>query len=76
MAANNAAAGGVVAIAASGNENNSNSMGSPACACVNVIAVGMTWKNDYPTCEDQHDQLGLGHLHRQRSSDGRCRLLQ
>ena len=51
VAANNAVANGVVAIAASGNENNSNSMGSPACG-VNVIAVGMTWKNDYPTCED------------------------
>ncbi len=51
VAANNAASNGVVAIAASGNENNSNSMGSPACGA-NVIAVGMTWKNDYPTCED------------------------
>ena len=51
VAANNAVANGVVAIAASGNENNSNSMGSPACGA-DVIAVGMTWKNDYPTCED------------------------
>ena len=51
VAANNAAANGVVAIAASGNENNSNSMGSPACGG-DVIAVGMTWKNNYPTCED------------------------
>jgi len=51
VAANNAVANGVVAVAASGNENNSNSMGSPACG-VDVIAVGMTWKNDYPTCED------------------------
>ncbi|UCE59670.1 MAG: S8 family serine peptidase [Phycisphaerales bacterium] len=51
VAANNAVANGVVAVAASGNENYSNAMGSPACG-VDVIAVGMTWKNDYPTCED------------------------
>ena len=51
VAANNAVANGVIAVAASGNENNSNSMGSPACG-VDVIAVGMTWKADYPTCED------------------------
>ncbi|MHC5110793.1 MAG: S8 family peptidase [Planctomycetota bacterium] len=51
VAANNASANGVVPVAASGNENNSNSMGSPACG-VDVIAVGATWKADYPTCED------------------------
>ncbi len=59
VAANNASANGVVAIAASGNENNSNSMGSPACGA-NVIAVGMTWKNDYPTCEDPTTNWGWG----------------
>jgi subtilisin family serine protease len=51
VAANNAVANGVVAVAASGNENYSNALSSPACGA-NVIAVGMTWKNDYPTCED------------------------
>jgi len=51
VAANNAVANGVVAIAASGNENYSNSLSSPSCG-VDVMAVGMTWKADYPTCED------------------------
>ena len=51
VAANNAVANGVVVVAASGNENYSNAMSSPACG-EDVIAVGMTWKNDYPTCED------------------------
>jgi len=51
VAANNAVANGVVAVAASGNENNSNAMGSPACGA-DVIAVGATYKADYPTCED------------------------
>jgi subtilisin family serine protease len=51
VAANNAVANGVVVVAASGNENYSNALSSPACG-VDVIAVGMTWKNDYPTCED------------------------
>ncbi|UCC29305.1 MAG: S8 family serine peptidase, partial [Phycisphaerales bacterium] len=51
VAANNAVANGVVAVAASGNENYSNALSSPACGA-NVIAVGMTWKADYPTCED------------------------
>jgi len=51
VAANNAVANGVVAVAASGNENYSNALSSPSCGA-DVIAVGMTWKNDYPTCED------------------------
>ncbi|MGB0715001.1 MAG: S8 family serine peptidase, partial [Phycisphaerae bacterium] len=51
VASNNAAANGVVAIAAAGNDNYSNSLSSPACGA-DTIAVGMTWKNDYPTCED------------------------
>ncbi|MCO6439031.1 MAG: S8 family serine peptidase [Phycisphaerae bacterium] len=59
VAANNAVANGVVAVAASGNENNSNSMGSPACG-VDVIAVGATWKADYPTCEDSTSTWSWG----------------
>ncbi len=59
VAANNAVANGVFAVAASGNENNSNSMGSPACG-VDVMAVGMTWKNDYPTCEDNTTNWNWG----------------
>jgi subtilisin family serine protease len=51
VAANNAVANGVVVVAASGNENNSNSMGSPACGA-DVIAVGATYKTDYPNCEN------------------------
>ncbi len=51
VAANNAVANGVVVVAASGNECNSNAMGSPACG-VDVIAVGATYKDDYPNCED------------------------
>jgi len=51
VASNNAVANGVVVVAASGNECNTNSMGSPACG-VDVIAVGATYKDDYPNCED------------------------
>ncbi len=51
VAANNAVANGVVVVAASGNNNYSNSMSSPACG-IDVIAVGATYKADYPTCED------------------------
>ncbi|MCH8147332.1 MAG: S8 family serine peptidase, partial [Planctomycetes bacterium] len=51
VAANNAVANGVVVVAASGNECNTNSMGSPACG-VDVIAVGATYKDAYPNCED------------------------
>ena len=50
-AANNAVAAGVVVVAASGNECNTNSMGSPACG-TDVIAVGATYKDDYPNCEN------------------------
>jgi len=59
VAANNAVANGVVAIAASGNENNSNSMGSPACGA-SVIAVGAVYKADYPTCEDNTTNWNWG----------------
>jgi subtilisin family serine protease len=51
VAVNNAVNNGVVVVAASGNEGNSNSMGSPACAS-GSIAVGATYKADYPRCED------------------------
>ena len=51
VAANNAVAAGVVVVAASGNENYANALSSPACG-LNVIAVGATYKNDYPNCED------------------------
>ncbi len=59
VAANNAAANGVVAVAAAGNENSSNSMNSPACGA-DVIAVGATWKADYPTCEDNRTTWNWG----------------
>ncbi|NOT01268.1 MAG: S8 family serine peptidase, partial [Phycisphaerales bacterium] len=59
VAANNAATAGVVPVAASGNENNTNSMGSPACG-VNVISVGATYKGNYPTCEDNLSSINWG----------------
>ncbi len=59
VAANNAVANGVVVVAASGNENNSNSMGSPACG-TSVIAVGATYKDDYPNCEDGTSNFNWG----------------
>ncbi len=59
VAANNAVASGVVVVAASGNENYSNSLSSPACGA-NVIAVGATWKADYPTCEDSTTNWNWG----------------
>ncbi len=58
-AANNAVNVGVVVVAASGNENNSNSMGSPACG-TNVIAVGATYKDSYPNCEDGTNSFNWG----------------
>jgi len=59
VAANNAVANGVVAVAASGNESNTNSMGSPACG-IDVIAVGAVYKADYPTCEDNTTNWNWG----------------
>jgi subtilisin family serine protease len=56
VAANNAVAAGVVVVAASGNEGNANAMGSPACAS-GVIAVGATYKADYPRCEDTQNSF-------------------
>ncbi len=58
-AANNAVNAGLVVVAASGNECNSNSMGSPACG-TNVIAVGATYKDDYPNCEDTTSSFNWG----------------
>ena len=59
VAANNAVANGVVVVAASGNEHNSNSMGSPACG-VDVIAVGATYKDNYPNCENSTSSFNWG----------------
>jgi subtilisin family serine protease len=59
VAANNAVAGGVVVVAASGNENNANAMGSPACGA-DVIAVGATYKDTYPNCEDTTSTFNWG----------------
>jgi len=59
VAANNAVAAGVVVVAASGNENNSNAMGSPACGA-DVIAVGATYKDTYPNCEDGTSTFNWG----------------
>jgi serine protease AprX len=51
QAANNAVDAGVVVVAAAGNNGYSNALTSPACGS-KVIAVGATYKYDYPTCED------------------------
>ncbi len=59
VASNNAVAAGVVVVAASGNECNSNSMGSPACGS-SVIAVGATYKAAYPNCEDATSNFNWG----------------
>lgn len=49
-AANQAVESGVVVVAASGNEGYANSMITPACGS-KVVAVGATYKADYPRCE-------------------------
>jgi subtilisin family serine protease len=51
VAANNAVDAGVVVVAAAGNEGYSNALSTPACGS-KVIAVGATYKSDYPNCED------------------------
>ena len=50
QAANNAVTAGVVVVAAAGNEETANALGSPACGS-QVIAVGATYDADYPNCE-------------------------
>jgi subtilisin family serine protease len=55
-AANAAVDAGVVVVAAAGNEGNSNALCSPACGS-KVIAVGATYKDDYPNCEDSTDEF-------------------
>jgi hypothetical protein len=50
-AANAAAAAGAVVVAAAGNEGRANAVVSPACGS-GVIAVGATYKEDYPSCEN------------------------
>jgi len=59
VAANNAVDNGVVVVAASGNENFSNALSSPACG-VNVIAVGATYKDSYPNCENGTSNFNWG----------------
>ena len=49
-AANAAVDAGVVVVASSGNDANTNAMGTPACGS-KVIAVGATYDDDYPNCE-------------------------
>ena len=49
-AANNAVDAGVVVVSSSGNDGFSNAMGTPACGS-KVIAVGLTFDDDYPNCE-------------------------
>jgi len=53
-AANDAVAAGAVVVAAAGNEGQSNAAISPACAS-SVIAVGATYKDSYPNCENPLD---------------------
>ncbi|MCH7813691.1 MAG: S8 family serine peptidase, partial [Planctomycetes bacterium] len=59
VAANNAVANGVVVVAASGNENFSNSLASPACGA-DVIAVGATYDENFPNCEDGTSTFNWG----------------
>jgi subtilisin family serine protease len=59
VAANNAVANGVVAVAASGNDNFNNAVSSPACGA-EVISVGATYKAAYPTCENNLSTIGWG----------------
>lgn len=56
VAVNNAVANGVVVVAASGNEGYSNALATPACAS-GSIAVGATYKADYPRCEDSQSSF-------------------
>ena len=55
-AANNAVDAGVIVVAAAGNHGSSDALSSPACGS-KVIAVGATYKDDYPNCED--DSIGF-----------------
>jgi serine protease AprX len=50
-AANDAVAAGAVVVAAAGNEGRTGSIVSPACGS-QVIAVGATYKDSYPNCEN------------------------
>jgi serine protease AprX len=56
QAANNAFDAGVVVVAAAGNDAYSNALTTPACGS-KVIAVGATYKYDYPNCEDATDSF-------------------
>jgi hypothetical protein len=59
VAANNAVDNGVVAVAAAGNENYSNALGSPACG-EKVIAVGATYEDTYPNCQSSQTTFNWG----------------
>jgi subtilisin family serine protease len=50
-ASNDAVAAGAVVVAAAGNEGQENATVSPACGS-QVIAVGATYKDSYPSCEN------------------------
>ena len=50
-AANDAVDAGVIVVAAAGNHGSPNALSSPACGS-RVMAVGATYKDDYPNCED------------------------
>lgn len=59
VAANNAAAAGVVTVAAAGNENYANALSSPACGAA-VIAVGATYEDSYPNCQSSASSFNWG----------------
>jgi serine protease AprX len=55
-AANDAVDAGLVVVAAAGNEGYPSALASPACGS-KVIAVGATYKDNYPNCEDATDEF-------------------
>jgi len=59
VAANSAAAAGVVTVAAAGNENYANALSSPACGA-DVIAVGATYEDSYPNCQSGTSSFNWG----------------
>ena len=61
VAANNAVAAGVVVVAATGNECEANAFRPPACAS-GTIAVGATYDDSLPSCEDPTTTLGCTFL--------------
>ncbi|RJP36644.1 MAG: hypothetical protein C4547_07045 [Phycisphaerales bacterium] len=59
VAANNAVANGVVVVAAAGNDAYANALASPACGA-DVIAVGATYDENFPNCEDPTSSFNWG----------------